>query len=85
MAVVNISLITDYDAGVLEGTEAVNAHDVLEVFSANAERIQKVVLDLIGRFPADLQALGARAALGPTRGDGHAIDPADIRLFETGL
>lgn len=85
MAVVNISLITDYDAGLLEGTEAVNAHDVLEVFSANAERIQKVVLDLIGRFPADLDALGARAALGPTRGDGHAIDPADIRLFETGL
>ena len=34
MAVVNISLITDYDAGVLEGTEAVNAHDVLEVFAA---------------------------------------------------
>jgi 5'-methylthioadenosine phosphorylase len=85
MAVVNISLITDYDAGVLEGTEAVNAHDVLEVFSANAERIQKVVLDLIGRFPADLDALGARAALGPTRGDGHVIAPEDVRLFETGL
>ena len=33
---------------------------VLEVFSQNAERIQKVVLDLIGRFPADLDALGAR-------------------------
>ena len=60
MAVVNISLITDYDAGVHEGTEAVNATDVLEVFQANAERIQKVVLDLIGRFPADLDALGAR-------------------------
>ncbi len=65
IAVVNISLITDYDAGVHEGTEAVNATDVLEVFSANAERIQKVVLDLIGRFPADLDALGAAAALGP--------------------
>ena len=65
IAVVNISLITDYDAGVHEGTEAVNATDVLEVFQANAERIQKVVLDLIGRFPTDLDALGARAALGP--------------------
>lgn len=85
MAVVNISLITDYDAGVLEGTEAVNAHDVLEVFSANAERIQRVVLDLIGRFPTDLDALGARAALGPTRGDGHATARDDVRLFETGL
>jgi len=85
MAVVNISLITDYDAGVHEGTEAVDARSVLEVFQANAERIQKVVLDLVGRFPADLDALGARDALGPTRGDGHAISPLDIRLFETGL
>ena len=85
IAVVNISLITDYDAGVHEGTEAVNATDVLEVFQANAERIQKVVLDLIGRFPADLDALGAGAALGPTRGDGHAIADEDVRLFETEL
>ena len=58
---------------------------VLEVFQQNAERIQAVVLDLIGRFPADLDALGARAALDPTRGDGHAMSPEDVRLFETGL
>jgi 5'-methylthioadenosine phosphorylase len=85
MAVVNIALITDYDAGVHEGTEAVDARSVLEVFAQNAERIQQVVLDLIGRFPKDLDALGAGAALGPTRGDGHATSPEDIRLFETGL
>ncbi|HEX5012759.1 MAG TPA: S-methyl-5'-thioadenosine phosphorylase [Candidatus Limnocylindrales bacterium] len=85
MAVVNIALITDYDAGVLEGTEAVDARSVLEVFAQNAERIQKVVLDMIGRFPADLEALGARGALEHTRGDGHAASPEDIRLFETGL
>jgi len=85
MAVVNIALITDYDAGVHEGTEMVDAQSVLEVFAQNAERIQKVVLDLVGRFPKDLDALGARAALGPTRGDGHATSPEDIRLFETGL
>ena len=85
MAVVNISLITDYDAGVLEGTQAVDAMSVLEVFQQNAERIQAVVLDLIGRFPVDLGALGALAALGPTRGDGHAMAREDIRLFETNL
>ena len=85
MAVVNISLITDYDAGVHEGTDAVDAMSVLEVFQQNAERIQGVVLDLIGRFPKDLDALGARAALDQTRGDGHAISPEDVRLFETGL
>ena len=85
MAVVNIALITDYDAGVLEGTEAVDATSVLEVFQQNASRIQAVVLDLIGRFPADLDALGALDALQPTRGDGHAVAAEDVRLFETGL
>ena len=85
MSVVNIALITDYDAGVLEGTEAVDAQSVTEVFAQNAARIQQVVLDMIGRFPADLDALGAREALGPTRGDGHTITREDIRLFETGL
>ena len=72
MAVVNIALITDYDAGVLEGTHAVTAHDVLAVFEQNAERIRKVVLDMVGRFPEDLDSLGARDALAHTRGDGHA-------------
>jgi 5'-methylthioadenosine phosphorylase len=85
MAVVNIALITDYDAGVLEGTEAVTAHDVLAVFEQNAERIRAVVLDMVGRFPADLDSLGALESLQYTRGDGHASGPADIRIFETGL
>ena len=85
MAVVNISLITDYDAGVHEGTEAVNAMSVLEVFELNAVRIQKVVLDMIRHFPAELDALGAADMLEFTRGDGHASSTEDIRLFETGL
>jgi 5'-methylthioadenosine phosphorylase len=84
-AVVNIALITDYDAGVLEGTEAVNAHDVLEVFEQNAERIRAVVLDMVGRFPEDLESLGARDALRFTRGDGHAAADSDIRIFDTAL
>lgn len=39
MAVVNISLITDYDSGVHADTEAVNAHSVLEVFKSNSEKL----------------------------------------------
>jgi 5'-methylthioadenosine phosphorylase len=85
MAVVNISLITDFDAGVIEGTEAVDAMSVLEVFQMNAARVQKVVLEMIARFPADLESLGARDALAVTRGDGHAMSPEDVRIFETGL
>jgi 5'-methylthioadenosine phosphorylase len=85
MAVVNISLITDFDAGVIEGTEAVNAMSVLEVFELNAARIRTVVLEMIGRFPADLGALGAAEVLRYTRGDGHAASDEDVRLFETRL
>ena len=85
MAVVNISLITDYDAGVIEGTEAVNAHSVIEVFERNSARIRKVVLEMIARFPADLDALGAADSLAWTRGDGGTATPEDIRIFETGL
>jgi hypothetical protein len=40
---------------------------------------------MIRRFPADLDALGGREALRFTRGDGHAVSPEDLRLFETGL
>jgi 5'-methylthioadenosine phosphorylase len=82
MAVVNISLITDYDSGVHAGAEAVNAHDVLSVFKENSEKIKKVVLDMIGKMPSDLSTLGHRASLAYTRGDGHATSPNDIRLFE---
>jgi 5'-methylthioadenosine phosphorylase len=82
MAVVNISLITDYDAGVVSSTDAVTAHSVLEVFQTNSQRIKAVVLDLIGRLPADLASLGARQALEFSRGDGHAASENDQRLFE---
>ncbi|MFL5779191.1 MAG: S-methyl-5'-thioadenosine phosphorylase [Chloroflexota bacterium] len=85
MAVVNISLVTDYDAGIHEGTEAVDAEAVTEVFAQNATRVREVVLDLIGRLPAELQGLGARASLEPTRGDSHVATDEDARLFETRL
>lgn len=82
MAVVNISLITDYDSGVVAGTGAVTAHDVLEVFKTNSERIKKVVLDMIGKMPTDLSVYGGTDGLAFSRGDGHAATPEDIRLFD---
>lgn len=83
MGVVNISLITDYDSGVHAGTEAVNATDVLAVFQENATKIKAVVLDLIGRIPANLDEVSTVSGLEFTRGDGHATSPEDIRLFQT--
>ncbi len=58
MAVVNISLVTDYDSGLVAMGEVppVNAAEVLEVFKQNAERIKGVVLELIRRIPLDLDS-----------------------------
>lgn len=81
MAVVNISLITDFDAGLVSDTEAVNAHSVLEIFKQNSDRIRQVVLDLIARFPADLDPYTQKEALDFSRGDGHAISALDLRLY----
>ncbi|MHB8636035.1 MAG: S-methyl-5'-thioadenosine phosphorylase [Fimbriimonadaceae bacterium] len=82
MAVVNISLITDYDSGVHADADAVDARSVLEVFQSNSENIKKVVLELVRRMPADLESLHGRNALTYSRGDGASSSDDDIRQFE---
>lgn len=82
MAVVNIALVTDFDSGVVADTEAVTAHNVLEVFKSNAENARKVVIDLVKKLPADLESLGAKESLKYTRGDGHASSSYDVRIFD---
>ncbi|MFM9874392.1 MAG: S-methyl-5'-thioadenosine phosphorylase [Fimbriimonadaceae bacterium] len=82
MAVVNIGLVTDYDSGVVADVEAVTAHSVLEVFQKNAENARKVVLGMIAKMPADLDALGKKEGLKYTRGDGHASSEYDIRIYD---
>ena len=82
MAVVNISLITDYDSGVHANSAAVDARSVLEVFQSNSENIKTVVLELVRRMPADLKSLNARSALTYSRGDGGSSSDDDIRQFE---
>ena len=82
MGVVNISLVTDYDSGVVADTEAVTAQSVLEVFQKNSENARKVVLDIIKSLPADLSGIGSRESLAFTRGDGHAAHEGDLRIFE---
>lgn len=58
MAVVNISLITDYDAGLFAEQHAgpVHSDEVLAVFQKNAENMKRVVLELIRRIPLDLDS-----------------------------
>lgn len=54
MCYVNISLITDYDAGVL-GEDAPVSHDaVMKVFNQNVENVKKMIIGLIKVIPEDL-------------------------------
>lgn len=58
IAVVNISLITDYDSGLMgeNGIQPSTSQEILQVFHKNSERIKQVVLDLIRRIPLDLDS-----------------------------
>lgn len=58
MAVVNISLITDYDCGlVADGDVApVTQEEVFTVFKKNSERVKGAVLEIIRRIPLDLDS-----------------------------
>ncbi len=55
MCYVNISLITDYDVG-LEGRpdiQPVSVSEVERVLASNTERVQRLILALIPRLPAE--------------------------------
>ena len=56
IAIVNISLVTDFDCGLEGMTDPVNATEVYEVFKKNAERVKEVALTLIERIPLDLDS-----------------------------
>jgi len=53
MCYVNISLITDYDAGCVgqAGVEPVTAEEIVKVLCQNNDRVRAVILDMIERMP----------------------------------
>lgn len=51
MACLNISLITDYDSGVVTGTEPVSHAEVMKVFAQNIGNLRKLLFDLIEKIP----------------------------------
>lgn len=69
MAAVNVSLVTDYDAGVVaeEGIEPVSAAQVIAVFRANIDRLRAVLHTAIPALP-----------LTPGRPAHHALENAQL-------
>lgn len=59
----NVSLITDYDAGV-EGISPVSVDEILEVFKRNNERLREYLLAIIPALPAERSCPCATALSG---------------------
>lgn len=53
MCPLNISLITDYDAGLVGDVPPVSHHDVMEVFTSNLDNLKKVLFAMIEKIPSD--------------------------------
>lgn len=51
MCPVNISLITDYDAGLVGDVPAVTHHDVIQVFNSNLDNLKKLLFEMIVNVP----------------------------------
>ena len=69
MSYVNLSLITDYDAGLIAGepeARPVSNQDVIDVFRENLEKLKGVVLQMIETLP-DTSASPARNCLAASR------------------
>ncbi len=50
---VTLSLVTDYDAGLVSDTAAVEAHDVLAVLAQNTANVKRVLKTMLAEMPAD--------------------------------
>jgi len=53
MCVVNISLITDYDAGLVEDVDPVSHSEVIKVFTENNEKLKKLLFSMIDNTPVE--------------------------------
>ncbi len=53
MCFVNVSLVTDYDAGLEDDDAAVTHEGVLEVFNANVARVRRLLFALLPRIPVE--------------------------------
>lgn len=53
MCPLNISLITDYDAGLVGDVPPVSHQEVIKVFNSNLENLKKLLFTMIERIPAE--------------------------------
>ncbi len=67
MCVVNISLITDYDSGLVGDVEPVSHSEVIKVFEQNISKLQSMLVKLIEALPESRNGCGCASALAGAR------------------
>lgn len=67
MCVVNISLITDYDSGLVGDVEPVSHAEVVKVFGQNIARLQDLLVKLVQSIPAGREGCTCASALAGAR------------------
>ena len=56
MCPLNISLITDYDAGLVGDVPPVSHHEVIQVFNNNLDNLKKLLFTMIENIPTERSA-----------------------------
>jgi len=59
----NISLVTDYDAGLIGKVDPVSIEEVVRVFGENIEKLKKVILEIIAKIPKGYKCKQCHEAL----------------------
>lgn len=67
MCVVNISLITDYDAGLVEDVDPVSHTEVIRVFNENNHKLKNLLFSLIEKIPTDRDNCGCSDIISHSR------------------
>ncbi|OGI02554.1 MAG: methylthioadenosine phosphorylase [Candidatus Melainabacteria bacterium GWF2_37_15] len=67
LCTLNISLITDYDSGLVGDVEPVSHSEVLKVFNANNEKLRKLLFALIEQIPGNRNNCGCSTVLEHSR------------------
>ena len=53
MCPLNITLVTDYDAGLVGDVPPVSHQDVMKVFASNLENLKSLLFNLIEKIPVE--------------------------------
>lgn len=68
MCPLNISLITDYDAGLVGDVPPVSHHEVINVFNSNIDKLKQLLFTMIEKLPVERDNCNCANTLASSRG-----------------